>query len=44
MGNQYLDFMQTPQMLEALRGGSVSMDDAIHRSEEYVRCSAEMRT
>jgi hypothetical protein len=37
MGNQYLDFMQTPQMLEALRGGSVSMDDAIHRSEEYAK-------
>lgn len=37
MENQYLDFMQTPQMLEALRGGSVSMDDAIHRSEEYAK-------
>lgn len=37
MENQYLDFMQTPQMLEALRGGSVSMDDAIRRSEEYAK-------
>lgn len=37
MVNQYLDFMQTPQMLEALRGGSVSMDDAIRRSEEYAK-------
>lgn len=37
MENQYLEFMQTPQMLEALRGSSVSMDDAIHRSEEYAK-------
>jgi hypothetical protein len=37
MENQYLEFMRTPQMLEALAGSSVSMEDAMSRSKEYAK-------
>lgn len=37
MENQYLNFMQTPQMMEALLNSSVSYQDANLRSKEYAK-------
>lgn len=37
MNTQYLDFMQTPEMMEALVNSSVSYDDANLRSREYAK-------
>lgn len=37
MNTQYLQYMQTPAMMEALRNSSVSADDAALRSREYAK-------
>ena len=37
MNTQYLQFMQTPQMMEALVNSSVSVEDANLRSREYAK-------
>ena len=37
MNTQYLQFMQTPQMMEALINSSVSVEDANLRSREYAK-------
>lgn len=37
MNTQYLQFMQTPAMMEALKNSSVSSEDAVIRSQEYAK-------
>ena len=37
MNTQYMQFMQTPQMMEALINSSVSVEDANLRSREYAK-------